>query len=983
VTAFLQLLILGMATGGFYTINALGLVTVFRSSGVINFASGGVAMVGGYLYWQFTSQLGWAQAEAIPVAVLLSAVMGVVVYLVAVRPLGSASTLTKVIATLAVLVSLQQAVILIFGGLPKLPEPFLPSRSVRIGSVAVGENSLIFLGFTIVLTFVLWGVYRRTRFGIATSALAENPRSIAALGWNVGRLRAANWAIGGALAGMAGVGLGPFLQLNTSNFTSLLIPTLASAIIGGLQSYPLTLVGGLLVGAAQAEAERYITWNGAGDAVPFVLIIGVLMLRGRSLPLRSFVQERLPRVGSGQIPRIRVIAVLIVVAVAAAEVNVNWVIGSTITLFAAIILLSQVVITGYAGQLSLAQLTMAGLGAIIAVNIAVSDGVPFLPSLLIGMIVVIPVSILLGAPSLRARGVSLAIATLGFAVAINSMVLSNGTLAGGASGLQLAPPSLFGWSIDAITYPLRYFYVTLAVFTLLALGVANLRRGRTGRRLLAVRNNERAATAMGINVAGTKLYAFTVAGSIAAAGGVLLAFSEAIPQFTTYDPMTSLTNLVDAVLGGIGYVLGPLFGGMFTASGLPDSIINPWTNQWTWWNEIFPLFTGVALIAQLIVNPNGALDIMVHGPARAGRRLLRSIPGQAQPSDTGQADTGQADSARPGSQQARDEQVGSAAPAGTSRAALLLTWLRSLTPAGSRQARVATQRRRLRAELARAAGKPRRPRGSTLAVSELRVSFGSVVALDRVSLTVSPGEVLGIIGPNGAGKTTLMDAVTGFTAARGTVELDGVRIDGWSPARRARAGLARSFQSLELLEDMTVIDNLRCASEPQDFASLVLDLVHPDRGEISAATAAAISDFGLEDKLDRLPTEIGYGDRRLVAIARAVAGEPSVLLLDEPAAGLSEQERAEVARLITMMARDWNIAVMLIEHDVELVRRVSDRVIALDFGLPIAAGTPDEVLSHAAVITAYLGESEEEDPGNGTEKAQPAEGARTSTEVTH
>jgi ABC-type branched-subunit amino acid transport system ATPase component/branched-subunit amino acid ABC-type transport system permease component len=955
VTAFLQLLILGMATGGFYTINALGLVTVFRSSGVINFASGGVAMVGGYLYWQFTSQLGWAQAEAIPVAVLLSAVMGVVVYLVAVRPLGSASTLTKVIATLAVLVSLQQAVILIFGGLPKLPEPFLPSRSVRIGSVAVGENSLIFLGFTIVLTFVLWGVYRRTRFGIATSALAENPRSVAALGWNVGRLRAANWAIGGALAGMAGVGLGPFLQLNTSNFTSLLIPTLASAIIGGLQSYPLTLVGGLLVGAAQAEAERYITWNGAGDAVPFVLIIGVLMLRGRSLPLRSFVQERLPRVGSGQIPRIRVIAVLIIVAVAAAEVNVNWVIGATITLFAAIILLSQVVITGYAGQLSLAQLTMAGLGSIIAANIAVSDGVPFLPSLLIGMIVVIPVSILLGVPSLRARGVSLAIATLGFAVAINSMVLSNATLAGGGLGLQLAPPSLFGWSIDAITYPLRYFYVTLAVFTLLALGVANLRRGRTGRRLLAVRNNERAATAMGINVAGTKLYAFTVAGSIAAAGGVLIAFSEAIPQFTSYDPMTSLTNLVDAVLGGIGYVLGPLFGGMFTASGLPDSIINPWTNQWTWWIEIFPLFTSVALIAQLIVNPNGAIDIMVHGPARAGRRR----------------------------QQARDEQVGSAAPAGASRAALPLTWLRSLTPAGSRQARVARQRQRLRAELARAAGKPRKPRGSTLAVSELRVSFGSVVALDGVSLTVSPGEVLGIIGPNGAGKTTLMDGVTGFTAARGTVELDGVRIDGWSAARRARAGLARSFQSLELLEDMTVIDNLRCASEPQDFASLVLDLVHPDRGEISAATAAAISDFGLEDKLDRLPTEIGYGDRRLVAIARAVAGEPSVLLLDEPAAGLSEAERAEVARLITMMARDWNIAVMLIEHDVELVRRVSDRVIALDFGLPIAAGTPEEVLSHAAVITAYLGESEEEDPGKGTEKAQPAEGARTSTEVTH
>jgi ABC-type branched-subunit amino acid transport system ATPase component/branched-subunit amino acid ABC-type transport system permease component len=973
VTAFLQLLILGMATGGFYTINALGLVTVFRSSGVINFASGGVAMVGGYLYWQLTSQLGWVPAEAIPVAVFLSAVMGVVVYLIAVRPLGAASNLTKVIATLAVLVAVQQAVILIFGGLPKLPEPFLPSNSVRIGSVAVGENSLIFLGFTIVLTIALWGVYRWTRFGLATSALAENPRSVAALGWNVGRLRAANWAIGGALAGMAGVGLGPFLQLNTSNFTSLLIPTLAAAIIGGLQSYPLTLVGGLVVGAAQAEAERYITWNGAGDAVPFVLIIAVLMLRGRSLPLRSFVQERLPRVGTGQVPWIRVIAVLIVVVVVAAEVNVNWVIGATVTLFAAIILLSQVVVTGYAGQLSLAQLTMAGLGAIIAVNFAVSDGIPFLPSLLIGMIAVIPVSILLGFPSLRARGVSLAIATLGFAVAINSMVLSNGSLAGGASGLSLAPPSLFGWNIDAITYPLRYFYVTLAVFTLLALGVANVRRGRTGRRMLAVRNNERAATAMGISVAGTKLYAFTLAGSIAAAGGVLLAFSEAVPQFTGFDPMTSLSNLVDAVLGGIGYVLGALFGGMFAAAGLPDAIINPWTNQLTWWNEIFPLFTAVALIVQLIVNPNGAVDVMIHGPARAGRRLLRRIPRPAQAPAISQADTPQ-----PGSRPASGE-----ASVRIGREARLLTSLRSLRPAASRQARTERHRQRLLAELARASGKPRRPQGATLAVRDLTVSFGSVVALDGVSLTVSPGEVLGIIGPNGAGKTTLMDAITGFTAAQGTVELDGVRIDRWSGARRARAGLARSFQSLELLEDMTVMDNLRCASEPRDFASLLLDLVHPDRGEISVATAAAISDFGLEDKLDKLPTEIGYGDRRLVAIARAVAGEPSVLLLDEPAAGLSELERAEVARLITVMARDWNIAVMLIEHDVALVRRVSDRVIALDFGRPITSGSPDDVLSHTAVITAYLGGSEGADSGSGDGEAQAAEDTHPSTEVTH
>ena len=548
-----------MATGGFYTINALGLVAVFRSSGVINFSSGGLAMLGGYLYWQFTDQWGWPVAVSILAAISASAVMGIAVYAVAIWPLPRASTLTKVIATLAVLVSLQWSVVLIFGALPKLPTPFLPTRSVHFGAITVGENSLLFLGFTVVLTLTLWAAYKWTRFGLATSALAENPRSVAALGWSVAKLRCVNWALGGALAGIAGVGLGQFLQLNTANFTSMLIPTLASAILGGLQSFPLTLVGGLVVGAAQTEAERYISWNGAGDAVPFLAIILVLMLRGRSLPLRSYVQERLPRVGSGQIPRLRVAVCLVIVGVIASVVNVNWVIGATLTLFAAIILLSQVVITGYAGQLSLAQLTMAGLGSVVAAKIAESAGTPFLLSILIGMAATVPVSLLLGLPSLRARGVSLAIATLGFAVAVNSMVLNNSTLTGGISGLSLKSPTLFGWSIDAITEPLRYFYVTLAVFALLAIAVANMRRGRTGRRLLAVRTNERAAAAMGISVSGAKLYAFAVAGAIAAAGGVLLTFSQPLPQFTTYDAMSSLSNLVLSVLGGVGYVLGPIF----------------------------------------------------------------------------------------------------------------------------------------------------------------------------------------------------------------------------------------------------------------------------------------------------------------------------------------------------------------------------------------------------------------------------------------
>ena len=898
MTAFIQLLILGLATGGFYTINALGTVVVFRSSGVINFASGGTAMVGGYLAWQFADELNWPVSLALITAIGIAALVGFLIYLLAIRPLANAYALTKVMATLAVLVSLQQLVTLVYGGVPKLPNAFLPTASIGVGSVRIGEDSLIILGFAIVLSFVLSAFYRFTRFGLATAALAEGPESLAALGWKVGRLRAANWAIGGALAGVAGAGLGPILQLEPGTFTALLIPTLTAAILGRLRSFPLTLAGGLLVGAVQAETERYITWNGAGDAAVFIVMMLVLVARGGAVPARNFVPERLPRVGSGQIRPARILAAVVVVGVLAGFVNVNWVIGATASLMVAIVLLSQVVITGYAGQLSLAQVTMSGVGAIVAANIAASFGVPFIVALLIGMVVVIPAGLLVGMPSVRTRGVSLAIATLGFAVAINSVLLGNTSLNGGFGGLTLQPPSLFGWNIDATIYPRRYFFVTLAVFTLLAVAVANMRRGRTGRRLLAVRNNERAASALGINVAGVKLYAFVLAAVIAGAAGVLTAFSVSLPQFTGYDPITGLNTLVTAVLGGIGYVLGPIFGSFFSSSGLPNAIINPWTSQLSWWNTFFPLATAVALVGMLVVHPDGIAEVFSPGSSLAKRRR--------------------------------------AGQAARNRGAALL-----------------------QAEVARAAADHQMTLGRSLRVRNVRVTFGSVIAVDNVSLSVQPGEVLAVIGPNGAGKTALLDAITGFVPMTGQVELDGQRIERWPSFRRARAGLARSFQSLELLEGMTVIDNLRCGSEPQDARSLLLDLVHPRRGDMSGATAAAIAAFGLRDKLEKVPTEIGYGDRHLVAIARAVAGAPSVLLLDEPAAGLSERERAEVGRLIKIMARDWKIAVLLIEHDVGLIRRVSDRAIALDYGRVIASGSPEAVLATPAVIEAYLGAGDE------------------------
>jgi sulfate-transporting ATPase len=249
---------------------------------------------------------------------------------------------------------------------------------------------------------------------------------------------------------------------------------------------------------------------------------------------------------------------------------------------------------------------------------------------------------------------------------------------------------------------------------------------------------------------------------------------------------------------------------------------------------------------------------------------------------------------------------------------------------------------------------------ATLELEGLGVSFGGVVALDHVSLTVRPGEILGLIGPNGAGKTTLIDAVTGMVRRyTGSVTLDGEALEGLSATKRARLGIGRSFQSLELFDDLSVVDNLRVASDRPKAYHYVSDLVMPREPPLPAAVVAAINEFDLAPDLRRKPGDLPFGRRRLVGIARAVAYMPRVLLLDEPASGLDERESGELATLLRRLADEWGFAILLVEHDMSVVLSISDRVVALDFGKKIADGTPEDVRTDGAVVSAYLGVDDE------------------------
>jgi ABC-type branched-subunit amino acid transport system ATPase component len=234
-----------------------------------------------------------------------------------------------------------------------------------------------------------------------------------------------------------------------------------------------------------------------------------------------------------------------------------------------------------------------------------------------------------------------------------------------------------------------------------------------------------------------------------------------------------------------------------------------------------------------------------------------------------------------------------------------------------------------------------------------------VIALDDFSLTIPPGQVTGLIGPNGAGKTTFIDAVTGFTKYSGEILIDGRDLRRSSARQRAQAGLGRSFQSLELFDDLTVADNLRVAADKRTTWSYLGDLVHPASTSLSPAAVAAVREFALGPDLDRRPSELSFARRRMVGIARTIAASPGVMLLDEPAAGLDEVESRELGTLVRRLATEWNLAILLVEHDIELVMRVCDEVAVLDFGRKIAQGTPEEIRGDPSVIAAYLGEPEQ------------------------
>ena len=915
--------VLGLGAGALIASLALGVVLVYRGSGVINVAMGAIAMVAAYIFWALRTDYFGFQLETVPafaLTLVCMAVFGLVIELAIFRPLRNTAPLAKLAASLGLLLVLESGMIVIFGNNLKSAPAVLPSDTVTLFDRVVPKDRFLLTAIVIVVAAALAALFRWTPFGLSTRAASENEVSAMLAGLSPSRLALTNTVLASVVAGGLGVLVAPLIALDAQTLAFQVVPALAAALLAGFTSFFIACFAGLAIGMIQSLLVYWGTqsWfptdtggaplRGLPELFVFLVIVVALFLRGASLPGRGeLVEKRLPAVPRPErLLRWSTIGA-IVGAVALIVLPYDFRQATINSLLGVVICLSLVVIVGFVGQISVVQLALAGVAGFTMSHLTTDLGgiwAEFPVSLLIGALTATVVGLLIAISALRVRGVSLVVVTLSAAVALEQFGFLNARWGGQATGspvkqpevggLDLSPGASFRGLDDKIPSPIFGFLV-LAVTILLALLVANVRRASLGQRMLAVRSNERAAAAAGINVRNTKLAGFGIAAFVAGMAGALYAYNFGSVSYSRFGALTALGLIAFTYFGGITMVSGAIVAGVGATEGLLPHTFDKGLGLSGNWAL---LVGGVALIVTLLVNPEGIAGTGWKKKQQKKRRLAAEAAVREMKTE------------------------------------------RPSIPA-------VPERRRTR-----------EPGPVILAATDISVAFGGLKALDGVDLSVADGQLVGLIGPNGAGKTTFIDAISGFVPYSGRVELDGRVLEGLGAHRRAALGLARTWQSVDLFDDLSVRENLAVASyHPSPWATVKETLSRPVSS--TDAADAALELLGLDSIADAQPEDLTQTQRKLVGIGRALAANPRLLCLDEPAAGLDTVEGEELGLRLRAVV-DAGTPTLLIDHDMGLVLGISDYVVVVEFGKVIAQGTPDVVRRDPQVIAAYLGSAASE-----------------------
>ncbi len=930
----LEVVVLGAITGLVYALLGVGLVIVYKSSRVLNFAHGEMGVLAAKVLPVLVLAHGMSYWAALPIALAASVGAGALTEVVVIRRLSRAPRLVVLVATIGAAQLFAAGAALLVAGRNFHGSPFpLPfTASVTIGSLRVGAQFLLVLITVPVLTIALAVFFRTTRVGLASRAAAENLDAAELCGVPSRTISVTIWALAGLFAGVSAILVGPsrpIVELGAIALgPGLMVRALAAAMLGGLDKLSTVFFSGVAIGVMEA----LIVWNyptgGLLEVALFALILVSLLARrglgqtSRGGPASSWslagrLRSLSPRVSA--LPRVRMAkgaflgaAGLVAVLAPLPLTSGQRVLLSSIAVFA-IMGLSVVVLTGFAGQISLGQFAFVGIGALVGGRIH-QLGYPPWEAMVYAVIAGGVVALLVGLPAFSIRGLFLAVTTLGFAVASQSWLYGQQWLVhvvGRTTSLEIPRPRLLG--VDLADEG-RYYWFCLLALVVVATLVHNLHRTGLGRSMIAVRDNEPAAATLGVSPRRVKLTAFVLAGMIAGLGGYL--YGGLLVQFPTpqtFAPELSLALVAMVILGGVTTVTGAILGALWVrGAGYALAPILPALSPGT----LALIVSGPGLLFVLLAFPGGLASIAF----RIRDAAVRAVVGAEEPE-------------RPSTDGGRND----------------------------------SEPRRERVPLLAARGNAKQDGEAVLPAIEARgivVSFGGNHAVDDVSVRAEQGSIIGLVGPNGAGKTTLFDVLSGqLRPHAGHVTMGPHDVTDLRPEHRAQLGLGRTFQQARLFDDLPLIDAFKVALECREPSEAVPSLLTLP----PARSAERRKDLRAHELVDLLGlgrfaqtplAELSTGTRRMAELGCTVALGARVLLLDEPTAGIAQRD-VEAFRPVLRELRDHLDATMVvIEHDVPLIVDLVDHVYVLAVGQVIFEGAPHLLRTDENVIRAYLGTDE-------------------------
>ena len=657
--SFLSTLFLGAVFGSIYALLAYGLVLAFRTSGVFNFAQGALGMFFAYVFFQLaqggrmnlvvlTYDQSWhlPVGLALPIVVLvLAPLFGWLLERVLFSKLRDAGSLVQIVATIGLLISLQGLAGVIWGAATTLtPESFFPKNTYSIGDFRASFPQIATVAIVLLLCAGLLVFLRITPMGVRMRAVVDRLDLAELMGVDARVVAGLAWAMATGFAALAGILIAPFFgSLDTLTLTFLVVAATAAAVVGKLESLPLTLAGALGIGMAQLLVQKYAEGELGRilrPSVPFLVLFAVLFL-----PIRWPAQTRAtaPRPPSSTGPppsaavrarRVGIAAAILVLPIFLLQGVLETVLGgawqtqlATVPPMA-LIFLSLVVLSGMAGQISLAQAALAGFGAFIAAHLVADRDVPFLLAALLAAVLTVPLGALLASRATRLPPLFLGLATLAFGAVMDEWAFTNEDFAGGLTGIRFT-------RTDILAGDRAYYLATLLVFALAALLVRNLRHGRIGLALMAMRDSQTGLASLGSSVARLKLITFCLSAFLAGLGGALFAGVRESASPQEWFKIFSLLFLALAVVGGISTWAGALVGAallqlmapilsqpVFVESSLFETVFNGQLSS------LLPVFFGLGAIG-LAQNPHGIVQRTREGVADLRNR--RTAPPASAP----------------------------------------------------------------------------------------------------------------------------------------------------------------------------------------------------------------------------------------------------------------------------------------------------------------------------------------------------------------